>query len=185
MRLTELSDEELALRARGEPRAPFEVLFGRYKVALWNFILRQGIEEDRAQDAFQATFLKAYRSISGFREEATFKTWLYTIAKNAVTDELRSAGKGGRILPLREGAQIEDRGVHEDVRRAEAAERAKEALGRLPSDERQLFTLVRFQGLTIPEAARVVGLSHSAARMKLFRVRKRIGQELSLQRENT
>ncbi|HXX93971.1 MAG TPA: sigma factor, partial [Planctomycetota bacterium] len=63
MALTDLGDEELALRARTEPRAAFEVLFERYRGPLHGFLVRQGADLSRVDDLFQQTFLKAFRAI--------------------------------------------------------------------------------------------------------------------------
>ena len=142
--LDDRTDEELARRARVEPRAAFEVLFDRHRGAIWNFILRQGLDVARAEDLCQTTFLKAWRAIPSFREEARFKTWLYAIAVNVVADERRTAFRRERPLPLEEAA-LTDRGAMEDrENRADAAERVRIALSRFPADERQLFTLVPF-----------------------------------------
>src|SRR5262245_50488169 len=170
--LRELSDEELALRARTEPRAAFEVLFERYKTPLYNFLLRQGAEEARADDLFQMAFLKAFRAIPTFREEARFKTWLYTIAVNVLNDDRRVAQRRGATSEIREGMLVvdPDPGPDEDVHRV------KEALGQVAPNHRQLFTLVRFQGLSITEAARTVGMTPAAAKVTLFRTTKRIGE---------
>ena len=185
MRLTDQGDEELAVRARTEPRPAFGVLFERHRTALWNFLLKQGIDEVRAEDLFQTTFLKAFRSIGSFQERSSFKTWLYRIAINLVMDEARNVKRHGRTVPLTESMLQKETYSHEDVNEAETAVRAREALAQLPPEERRLFTLVRFQELTIPEAARAMGITHSAARMKLFRVRKKIGERLALLGEKT
>lgn len=179
MRLTELSDEELALRARGEPRAPFEVLFERYQGPLYNFLLRQGAEEGRVDDLFQITFLKAYRALPSFREEARFKTWLYTIAVNALNDDRRADQRRGRPAELLETSAVTETVAHEASERTEALERVKEALAQVPPRHRQLFTLVRFQGLSIAEGAAAAGMAPAVAKMTLFRVQKKIGEMLA------
>ncbi len=184
MRLTDLSDEELALRARAEPRAAFEVLFERYRGPLFNFLLRQGAEAGRADDLFQTAFLKAFRALPTFREEARFKTWLYTIAVHVLADDRRASQRRGRPAELKEAMAVADPAAHGGAERAEALDRVKEALARLQPSHRQLFTLVRFQGLAIAEAAGVVGMSAPVAKMTLFRIQKRIGELLAPVREN-
>ena len=174
MRLQDLSDEELALRARLEPRAPFEVLFERHRTALYNFLLRQGASESRVDDLFQMAFLKAFRAIPTFREEARFKTWLYTIAVNVLNDERRTVLRRGTTSEIREGMLV----VEPETRDDEDLQRVKEALGQVAPNHRQLFTLVRFQGLSIAEAARAVGMTPAAAKVTLFRTTKRIGEIL-------
>ncbi|HVE41133.1 MAG TPA: sigma-70 family RNA polymerase sigma factor [Planctomycetota bacterium] len=172
--LRDLSDEALALRARTEPRAAFEILFERHRGPLYNFLLRQGADEARVDDLFQMAFLKAFRAIPTFREEARFKTWLYTIAVNVLQDDRRAAVRRGATTEIRETMLVAEpeTGGGEDV------DRVKEALGRVAPNHRQLFTLVRFQGLSIAEAAKAVGMTPAAAKVTLFRTTKRIGEML-------
>ena len=173
--LRELTDEELALRARTEPRAAFEILFERHRGPLYNFLLRQGADEARVDDLFQMAFLKAFRAIPTFREEARFKTWLYTIAVNVLQDDRRATVRRGATMEIRETMMVAEpeTGGGEDV------DRVKEALGRVAPNHRQLFTLVRFQGLSIAEAAKAVGMTPAAAKVTLFRTTKRIGEMLA------
>src|SRR5579859_2040773 len=143
MDLRLLSDEELALRARVEPRAAFEILFERYRAPLYNFILRQGADEARAEDLFQVTFFKVFRALGSFREEARFKTWLYTIAINAVNDDRRSVQRRGTATEVLDTLIAEEAVVV----RSDEVECVRAALLEVAPRHRQLFTLVRFQGM--------------------------------------
>jgi len=174
MGLRELTDEELALRARTEPRAAFEILFERHRGPLYNFLLRQGADDARVDDLFQQAFLKAFRAIPTFREESRFKTWLYTIAVNVLNDERRAAVRRGATTEIRESMLV----VDAEPVGTDEIDRVKEALGQVAPNHRQLFTLVRFQGLSIAEAARAVGMTPAAAKVTLFRTTKRIGELL-------
>jgi len=174
MGLRELTDEELALRARTEPRAAFEILFERHRGPLYNFLLRQGADDARVDDLFQQAFLKAFRAIPTFREESRFKTWLYTIAVNVLNDERRAAVRRGATTEIRESMRV----VDTEPVGTDEIDRVKEALGQVAPNHRQLFTLVRFQGLSIAEAARAVGMTPAAAKVTLFRTTKRIGELL-------
>ena len=172
--LRELTDEELALRARTEPRAAFEILFERHRGPLYNFLLRQGADEARVDDLFQMAFLKAFRAIPTFREEARFKTWLYTIAVNVLHDDRRAAIRRGATTEIREAMLV----VEPPSGGGDEIDRVKEALAQVAPNHRQLFTLVRFQGLSIVEAAKAVGMTPAAAKVTLFRTTKRIGELL-------
>src|SRR5438128_2500981 len=137
--LRELSDEELALRARTAPRAAFEILFERHRGPLYNFLLRQGADDARVDDLFQMAFLKAFRAIPSFREEARFKTWLYTIAVNVLNDDRRATNRRGATTEIRETMMV----VEPEPGGGEEVVRVKEALGQVAPNHRQLFTLVR------------------------------------------
>ncbi len=183
MRLVDLTDEELALRARTEPQAAFEVLFGRYQGPLYNFLLRQGSPPGRVDDLFQNTFLKAFRAVSSFREEARFRTWLYAIAVNVLADDRRAASRRGPEAEIPEAVPAPERPLHETPEGVEILGRVKEALDDLQPNHRLLFVLVRFQGLSIAEAAQVVEMTPPAAKVTLFRAQKRVGERLASVRE--
>ena len=175
MALRDLSDEQLALQARSEPRAAFEVLFERYRGPLHSFLLRQGAGDSRVDDLFQQSFLKAFRAIGQFREDARFKTWLYTIAAIVLSDERRSALRRGAPAELKETMAVAAPAAPDRLERAEAIDRVKAALAQVAPGHRMLFALVRFQDLPIAEAAAVVGMTPAAAKVTLFRVSKKIG----------
>ncbi len=179
MALRELSDEQLALRARSEPRAAFEVLFERHRGPLHSFLLRQGADDSRVDDLFQQAFLKAFRAIGQFREDARFKTWLYAIAANVLTDDRRALARRGAQAELVETMAVADPSVHDRAERVEELGRVKEALSRMAPNHRLLFTLVRFQGLPIAEAASIVEMTPAAAKVTLFRISKKIGELVS------
>jgi RNA polymerase sigma-70 factor (ECF subfamily) len=183
MTLRDLGDEELARRARTEPRAAFEVLFERYRGPLHSFLLRQGADDSRVDDLFQQSFLKAFRAIGQFREDARFKTWLYTIAANVLADERRATARRGAPAELRESMALAEPVATDRAERAEALDRVKEVLGRVAPNHRVLFTLVRFQGLPIAEAAEVVGMTPAAAKVTLFRISKKVGEHVSSLKE--
>ena len=178
MRLTDLSDEDLALRARTDSGAAFGELFERYRGPLWNFFLRQGVDSALAEDLFQTTFLKAFRAVRSFREEARFKTWLFTIAINVLTDERRHARKAKRVGPFSETAALVESRSIDELERGEELGQVREALSRIDPRQRHLFTLVRFHQFSIQEAAKTVGFGLSAAKMTLTRVRKRLCESL-------
>jgi RNA polymerase sigma-70 factor (ECF subfamily) len=93
--MTSLTDEELIARYQAEAGSAeakrcLDVLFQRYgqKVALW--CLRLAGDRETAADLAQEVFLKAFRSLAGFRGDSKFSTWLYTIARNHCFNEIKS-----------------------------------------------------------------------------------------------
>lgn len=178
LKLDRLTDEEVATAATVSPQEAFEVLFERYRGPIFHFIHRQVPDPSRAEDLFQNTFLKLYRALPTFRQDSKFKTWLFTIAANSITDERRREGRRGGGAELDESMAVvrEDhgRGLEHD----EAVELLKEALEDLPPAHRKLFLLVRFHDMRIAEAAAAVGLAGGSAKVTLFRIQQKLGQAL-------
>lgn len=171
-----LSDEELALRSRQELRIAFEVLFDRHRDAVYGFLSRQISDSARVDDLFQIVFLKVFRGLPQFKLESRFKTWLYTISSNAVTDEIRSRGRRGIAVELNETMAMSEPMDEDALDRDDRLRRVKRAIETLPDGTRQLFTLVRFHEMKIAEAAEAVGMSPTAAKVALFRAQKKVGE---------
>src|SRR6266581_7915859 len=85
----ERSDEALiAAFQEGETEA-FNVLVGRYKDQLMNFVFRYLGDYDEADDVVQETFVRVFRNKHAYRPLAKFATWIYTIATNLAKSQLR------------------------------------------------------------------------------------------------
>jgi RNA polymerase sigma-70 factor (ECF subfamily) len=84
----ETDEEIITLYKNGEPEA-FKILINRYASSLYNFTARLTNRND-APDIVQEIFIKAWKNIQRFNPlKASFKTWIFTIARNTTTDFLR------------------------------------------------------------------------------------------------
>jgi RNA polymerase sigma-70 factor (ECF subfamily) len=135
-------------------------------------------ERSSAEDAAQDAFIKAYRSLEGFKGGASFSTWLYRIAANRCLDLLRRRAREKseslEVLLERESAALRDLLPQSPdaalaVERADLAERV---LGHLPPDYRLILTLREVQGLSYRELSSALGCSLDAVKARLKRARK-------------
>jgi RNA polymerase sigma-70 factor (ECF subfamily) len=98
MEIIEMTDEEIiVLYKNGNPEA-FKNLLNRYISPLYNFTARIANRHD-APDIVQEIFIKVWKNMNHFDEQkASFKTWIFTIAKNTTIDFLRKSGSasGGK-----------------------------------------------------------------------------------------
>ncbi|MBY0376498.1 RNA polymerase sigma factor [Patescibacteria group bacterium] len=82
-------DESIILAIKNGDEASFKILIDKYTPSIFNFANRF-VGRDRATDVTQEIFIKVWKNISKFDDtKASFKTWLFTIAKNTTTDFLR------------------------------------------------------------------------------------------------
>lgn len=126
-----------------------------------------------AEDAVQETFLKACRSLSGFRQEASENTWLTAIALNVCRDMRKSAWwrHTARSLPL-DGLSLAA------PRQDESAIGLGQAIARLPDRYRDAVLLYYDQNMTLTEAAQVLGTSPATLSKRLTRAREMLRKEL-------
>src|SRR6185503_4401066 len=98
-----VTDEELVLRAREGDTSAFSQLVVRHEAAVYRTALAALLPPEDAQDAAQDTFLRAWSRLGRFRGDASFKTWLLTIAWNrAMTRRRRRIVWWRRAAPLTE-----------------------------------------------------------------------------------
>lgn len=162
----------------------FEAVFDAHKDAVWSLLRRQGVDASRAEDLFQTVFLKAFRAFDAFREESSLKTWLFSIAANVVLDDRRASRRRSGV-EIHEAMLVDKAEAGASLDHADALDRLRAALDGVPAHHRLLFTLVRFEGMSIADAARAAGLTPQAAKVTLFRVSKRIGERFAAVREET
>ena len=75
-------DRELVVIAVKEPEKGFRLLMAKYKDAVYWHIRRLVVSHDDAQDATQETFVRIFRSLTQFKSECSFRSWIYRIATN-------------------------------------------------------------------------------------------------------
>ena len=89
----EVSDAELVERGRSGDDAALDTLVRRHHPSAYRVALSITRRDDVAQDVVQDAFIKAFRALSGFRGDASFRTWLMTITANEARAALRKRGR--------------------------------------------------------------------------------------------
>lgn len=179
-----VSDEALARRARAGDSAAFETLVEHYQDRVYRLARRLTGSPADAEEVLQETFLRAYRRLEGFRGEAKFSTWLYSIATNAARMLRRGQSRHpteplDAYLPRFDGQGRHARDVDharagdadEILDRRRLARHAKEALERLPERYRTPFVLRDLEEMPTAEVASVLGVSHEVVRQRVHRAR--------------
>lgn len=171
-----VSRELLEAARRGEPGA-FEELVERTHRRMYTLAYRLVGDRHEAEDVAQEAYLRAYRSLRGFRGESRFETWLYRITANTAMSHLRRRGRFGEVL-----AEGDERLVREpEVRAAdEVVERdeIERALAVLPTGQRTVVLLKDVYGFSCQEIGDQIGISEGAVKVRLHRARKRLKEEV-------
>jgi RNA polymerase sigma-70 factor (ECF subfamily) len=160
-------DEELARLARfaaaGDRRA-LEQLVGATQGDVWRFCAHLA-DRARAADLTQETFLRAIPSLKRFRGDSTVMTWLLTIARRVVVDELRRERRRTRLQ-----GRLADEAVGV-VRETSDGAVWQSYLGVLDPDRRLAFVLTQVLGYSYAEAAVVAGCPVGTIRSRVSRAR--------------
>lgn len=168
------TDADLVRGYRAGDERSAAVLVARHANAIARFLAGSGADWDDVDDLVQETFVRAFRALDGWRGEAQFRTWLFTIASNLRRDAYRRRGRGARLVSLEEVdlEAGEDPASTLDAREAERV--LSRGLGTLPRLQREVFLLRAQQGLEYPEIAEALGTTPGAARVHYHNAVKRL-----------
>ena len=148
----------------------FEPIVRRWQKPLVNLAYRFCRDRGRAEDMAQEAFLRAYRSLAGWRREAAFSTWLFALASNLYRSEIRRLPP--LTAPLDEGAALLERLAAEPILDAERRDRVvRNAVLALPAKYRDVLTLFYFHGMDIAKSAASLGLPQGTVKARLSRGR--------------
>jgi RNA polymerase sigma-70 factor (ECF subfamily) len=160
----------------------FEDAYRSSGTAVLGYALRRSLSREDALDVVAETFATAWRRRTDMpADPLEVRPWLFGIARRCLANAARGARRSGRLgerlaASLTDAALPDPSTLHEH--RAEAR-RVREALDELSADDRELVTLVAWEGLTPSEAAAALGLAPGTARVRLHRARTRLRAVLS------
>ena len=171
--LPEPSDQALvAAYRRGDQRAASE-LVRRHGPAVARFLYSSGALAADIEDLVQETLFRAFRGLERWRGEASFRSWLFTIAGNLTRDAFRRR-KGREVISL-EDRDLPDRSDPDaELAAGELEDRLRAELGRLPRLQREVFLLRAQEGTSYEEIARALGTTPGAARVHYHHAVKRL-----------
>ncbi len=173
-----MNDADLIKEFRRGNVEAFSELVDKYSRPLTMMILRIVRDQEEAKDISQTVFLKVYEGLPRFLSASSFKTWLYSIALNAVKDYFRKRGKYQIVYD--DPDQLEDLS-ESPADRLDAARMSKnirEAMELLPEKQRLTFQLRVYENLNYKEISRILGGTAGAARGNFFQAVKTLRQRI-------
>jgi RNA polymerase sigma-70 factor (ECF subfamily) len=174
-------EQQWAGRARAGDRDAFALLVERY----WNRVYRwlHGLTMRRhlAEDLTQDVFLRAWSALPQLRQDVCFRSWLFRIARNALTDSRRDP-RSTPAQPLPETSADRQPGPEELVLAQESETLLRHACAELPLPLRAALLLWTQEDLPYAEIAQVLGITEETARWRVCRARqlllRRLGSHL-------
>jgi RNA polymerase sigma-70 factor (ECF subfamily) len=150
-------------------------------------ILRDDAE---AEDAVQEAYLIAYRSLPGFRGDATLSTWLVRIAVNESLGRLRRLRRSAEVIPMsvddtdvpmQENMPDESHAAAPEVQalRGEVRKLIESRIDKLPDAFRTVFVLRAVEEMSVEETAAALDIPEATVRTRFFRARSLLRESLS------
>lgn len=164
-----LKDADLVARARKGDVAAFADLYRRHFDSIYRYLRLRVADDAAAEDLAATVFLRAYRTLGRYRERGhPYSAYLYQIARNAMVDEFRKAGREVG-LDYAEGLASPGAAPDDDVVQQEERAVMQQALASLSPDHQEVIRLRILLDLSTATAAEWMGKSEGAVRALLFR----------------
>ncbi|HUW57025.1 MAG TPA: sigma-70 family RNA polymerase sigma factor [Planctomycetota bacterium] len=168
----------------------FEELIRRYQSKIVNFIYRSIGDFQRAEELAQETFMRVFRMGSRFDPRYRFSTWIYTIAKNLSSNELRDRSRDPESYNIREAdwpqdstfvAELVSSGTHEPhqiLTSREMKASLEKAMSKLGPDLRMALVMKEFDHMTYVQIAEVFNTSAGTVKSWLYRAKRQLSGTL-------
>ena len=182
----QITDQELVEKAQQGDKKAFNLLVVRYQNRVAGLLTRY-VSRDDIPDIVQESFIKAYRSLTSFRGESAFYTWLYRIAVNTAKNHLTALGR----RPPKEdilaedaesydaGTQLRETDTPENLVLSNELKRVVfETIENLPEELKMAITLREIEGLSYEEIAEVMSCPVGTVRSRIFRAREAIDAKI-------
>lgn len=193
-----ITDEQLIHSyQKGEAEA-FNVLYARYKNAIYHYFFRQVHTGSIADELHQDVWLNIIKSASSFNQQSSFKTWLYKIAHNRLIDHYRQSSRqplhlvqsvvtaqGNTTEEMTEtDKQIEtannqSSGPDETLQEQQASNALLQGINALPEEQKEVFLLHEKSALTLQEIALITESSFESTKSRLRYAVKKLRQHMT------
>ena len=172
------SDEVLIGRIANGDRLAMQVLYARYHVRVFRFVVRMVRDDSTAEDLISEVFLDVWRQTGRFEGRSTVSTWLLAIARFKALSALRR--RPDEELDEETASAIEDPA---DDPGTALEKRDKSAIIRkclmgLSAEHREVVDLVYYHEKSVEEVAEIVGIPENTVKTRMYYARKRLAELL-------
>ena len=180
-------DFQLIRRIQDGEQQAFTLLVRKYQNRVSNILTRYIRSSDIA-DVTQEVFIKVYKSLSSFKGDSAFYTWLYRIAVNTAKNYLTSQSRRPPTSDIDvieadsyDGSEsLKDAGTPESILRSQEIRRViMEAIDQLPHELKVAITLRELEGMSYDDIATIENCPIGTVRSRIFRAREAIDKQLA------
>ena len=177
MGMEQYSDKELINRFRNgdNPSYAFNLLVRKYQERIYWHVRRMVIDHEDANDITQEIFIKVWKNLDSFREEANLYTWIYRIATNETLNFLKKK-RTRFFVPLVDVEHQLSNSLESDVHYSgdEIQLTLQKALLSLPEKQRLVFNMKYFEEMKYEDISEVTGTSVGALKASYHHAVKKI-----------
>ncbi len=189
-----MTDNELIRACQDGDRDAFNELMQKHQDKVFGMAYSMLSDYEDAKDASQEIFIKVYKSISSFKGQSAFTTWLYVICRNVCNDFLRRRQKGGAIVisldvddndeynPVRE-VKSDEPTPEEHAELSETQQVVRDAINSMKPEYKEVLVYSDIQQLSYDEIALILKCPVGTVKSRLNRARNTLRKKLSDKRE--
>jgi len=175
--MNEYSDKELIaiFRSPDSRNYAFNLLVRKYQQRVYWHIRRMVIDHDDSDDLVQEVFIKVWKNLDNFREEANLFTWIYRIATNECITFLNKKRKRF-FIPIEDVEHNLSKSLEADVHYNgdDIQQKLQQAILILPEKQRLVFNMKYFEEMKYEEMSRILGTSVGALKASYHHAVKKI-----------
>jgi RNA polymerase sigma-70 factor, ECF subfamily len=160
----------------------FTLIFSRYKVRIYNYVIKMVSDRMTAEDIVQNTFLKLYENMNNIQHKESINFWLFRTARNEIYGWYRKKKSFKRVF---DPSDLEDLQIDsgydlpDQIEIKEISALLKSELGLLPDNQKEVFVLKEYGGLSYKEISEIMGTDENLVKSRLFKVRQKLTERLS------
>lgn len=186
-----MTENDLIKKCKKGNREAFNNLFEAYQSKVVNIAYGMLSNREDAYDAAQEVFVRVYRNISSFKEEASFNTWLYRIITNVCSDILRKRQKNSKVISISNMSDEENDidipddspTPEENIELTERQRAVKDAISQLREEYRVVITMCDIEGMSYDDIADMLGVPKGTVKSRINRARSSLKKILIEKRE--
>ena len=186
-----MTENDLIKKCKKGNREAFNKLFETYQSQVINIAYSMLSDREDAYDAAQEVFVRVYRNINSFKEEASFNTWLYRIITNVCSDILRKRQKGSKVVSISQMSEensdidIPDEAPtpEESMELTERQAVVREAISQLREEYRVIITMCDIEGMSYDDIAEMLKVPKGTVKSRINRARNSLKKILIEKRE--
>jgi RNA polymerase sigma-70 factor (ECF subfamily) len=169
--MNEIDPKKIEAAQRRAPGA-FKAVFDHYGPMVWRLVVRTtGNDKDLSEEIAQEVFVKMFRSLSSFKGQSAFSTWLHRIAFTTTMSSLSKQHRERKRFVVYDEERVAAQAPPADLRKE-----VEQLLADLSPEERFLLVAREVDGLSYEDLAAVSGSSAGALRTRLHRLKETIRQ---------
>ncbi|MBS9462692.1 RNA polymerase sigma factor [Flagellimonas sp. 389] len=179
--MTTKTETDLIKEIKGGNTHAFSELVDAYKNLVYTLAYRMLGNREEAEEVSQDTFIKIFKSLSHFKGDSKLSTWIYRVTYNTCLDRVKQNKRNRTFVNIDNVDNTIFANMNtglEKMLQEEKRALIKKCLNLLPPDDSGILTLFYFEEQSLVELEKVLNVSVSTLKVRLFRARKKLAKLL-------